>query len=172
MAGDIFILKACFLMPNTLYESIIFNYNAHRDHKGFTVADVISINDKLQLAEEKKTEIIHKQKILAVQKVFHCTHCASKCAKCGTQITMDQRYKEKDFKLRVPYRFCESCSEEYINYIEYLQGGRDPEYYWQNEAWLNLWKKWIDYQSAIDRYIKSKEFIQLLHELKQIRFDK
>jgi hypothetical protein len=136
------------------------------------VADVISINDKLNLAEEKKTEIVRKQKILAAQKVFHCTHCASKCAKCGTQITLDQLAKEKDDTWRIPYRFCSSCSEEYINYIEQLKGGGNPEYYWQNDAWRDLWKKWIEYQGAVDRYLKSKEFIQLLHELKQIRFDK
>ncbi len=135
------------------------------------MADVISINNKLHMAEEKKTEIARKRKILAAHKVFYCTHCAAKCAKCGAQVPLEQSSREKDFKWRVPYRFCESCSEEYIHYIENLKGGRDPEHYWQNDAWLDLWKKWIEYQGAIDRYVKSKEFIQLLHELKQIRFD-
>ncbi|MBW1836989.1 MAG: hypothetical protein JRF71_07350 [Deltaproteobacteria bacterium] len=136
------------------------------------MADIISIDNKLQLAENKKTALIRKRKILAVQKVFHCTHCASKCAKCGTQIGMGRRDREHDLKLRVPYRFCESCSEEYIDYIEHLKGGGDPDCYWHNETWRDLWKNWVDYQSTIDRYLKSKEFIQLLHEIKQLKNDR
>jgi Pyruvate/2-oxoacid:ferredoxin oxidoreductase delta subunit len=136
------------------------------------VADVISINNKLQLAEEKKTELIRKRKILAIQKVFHCTHCASKCAKCGIQISTTNHPREEEFKTRVPYRFCDGCSEEYLHYIDRLQGGTAKGHYWQNDAWLDLWKKWIDYQGTIDRYLKSKEFIQLLNEIKQIGFDK
>ncbi len=68
---------------------------------------------------------------------------------------------------RVPYRFCESCSEEYIDFVERLKGGGDSDRYWHNEAWLGVWKAWIDYQSSIDNYVKSKEFIRLMKELKQ-----
>ncbi|CAB5164794.1 hypothetical protein D3OALGA1CA_5303 [Olavius algarvensis associated proteobacterium Delta 3] len=68
--------------------------------------------------------------------------------------------------LRIPYRFCSVCSEEYIDYIEYLKGRIDSDRYWHNETWVEAWGKWIDYQSTIDRYIKSKEFVQLLDELK------
>ena len=135
------------------------------------MADVISIDNKLQLAENKKAALIRKRKILAVQKVFHCTHCASKCAKCGTQIGVDHRDRKKDLKLRVPYRFCESCSEEYIDYLERLKGKGNPECYWHNTTWLESWKKWIDYQGVIDRYLKSKEFKQLLQELKEAESD-
>jgi len=38
--------------------------------------------------------------------------------------------------------------------------------------WFELWRKWIVYQEAIDHYLKSKEFLQLLQELKQRRPDK
>jgi hypothetical protein len=34
-----------------------------------------------------------------------------------------------------------------------------------------MWRKWIDYQGAIDTYLKSKEFKQLLAELKDTRPD-
>lgn len=136
------------------------------------MADVISIDNKLQIAEEKKTELIRKRKILAIQKIFHCTHCASKCAKCGTQLGMVDHPGQEEFNRRVPYRFCDSCAEEYLHYIDRLKGKADREQYWQNDAWLDLWQKWIDYQGAIDRYLKSREFIQLLNEIKQLRFDK
>ncbi len=132
------------------------------------MADIISIDKKLDLVKDKKAALIRRRKVLAVQKVFQCTHCALKCEKCGIQIEHNTesgtRYRRN---LRVPYNFCQTCSEDYIDYIERLKGGGDSECFWHNEAWLDAWTKWIEYQSSIDRYIKSKEFKRLLDELKQ-----
>jgi Pyruvate/2-oxoacid:ferredoxin oxidoreductase delta subunit len=136
------------------------------------VTNIIELDKKLKHTKEKKAEIIRKRKILAVQKVFQCMHCAFKCEKCGTQIQPDEHRQQRAISdLRVPYRFCESCAEEYIDFIERLKGRGDPEYYWHNDIWLEMWRKWIDYQGAIDTYLKSKEFKQLLAELKDTRPD-
>jgi len=108
------------------------------------------------------------RKIQAVRKVFQCTHCALKCEKCGSQISGDASDKDTyRRKLNVPYNFCEECSDEYLDYIERLQGRGDPDCYWHNAAWIDAWKRWIDYQSSVDHYLKSKEFKQLLNEIKQ-----
>jgi Pyruvate/2-oxoacid:ferredoxin oxidoreductase delta subunit len=137
------------------------------------VANIIELDKKLKHTKEKKAEIIRKRKILAVQKIFQCMHCAFKCEKCGTQIQPDEHHQQRSISdLRVPYRFCESCAEEYIDFIERLKGRGDSEYYWHNDIWLEMWRKWIDYQGAIDTYLKSKEFRQLLEELKDTRPDK
>jgi hypothetical protein len=136
------------------------------------MADVISLDDKLDLAKNKKAALLRRQKVLAVQKALQCTQCVFKCEKCGIQISHNDQGREKDQKnLRVPYRLCGSCSEEYIDYINQHKGKRDLDTYWHNESWLDQWKKWIDYQGAIDSYLKSKEFLQLLQELKQARPD-
>jgi predicted amidophosphoribosyltransferase len=136
------------------------------------MADVISLDDKLELAKDKKAALIRRQKVLAVQKVLQCTQCLFKCEKCGRQISHNYRDGEKQNKnLSVPYRFCGSCKEEYIDYINQHKGKGDPDSYWHNKSWLDLWKKWIDYQGAIDSYLKSKEFLQLLQELKETRPD-
>lgn len=66
----------------------------------------------------------------------------------------------------MPYRFCGACAEEYIDYIERLKGEGDPNCYWRNEAWLEIWTAWIHYRAAMDRHFKSKEFLQLIKELK------
>ncbi len=137
------------------------------------MANIIELDKKLKHTKEKKAEIIRKRKILAVQKIFQCMHCAFKCEKCGTQIQPDEHHQQRSISdLRVPYRFCESCAEEYIDFIERLKGRGDSEYYWHNDIWLEMWRKWIDYQGAIDTYLKSKEFRQLLEELKDTRPDK
>jgi hypothetical protein len=136
------------------------------------MADIIPLNTKLQHTKAKEAEIIRKRKILAVQKIFQCTHCTYKCEKCGTQISAEDTSNiNKISELKIPYRFCESCFEEYADYVKRLQGKGDPKYYWHNEEWLQLWRKWIDYQGIIDSYLKSKEFKQLLHELKETRLD-
>ena len=136
------------------------------------MADIISIDKKLDLAKDKKAALIRRRKVLAVQKVFQCTHCSIKCEKCGTQIEQNPAVGEKCHrKLNVPYNFCQGCSEEYLEYIERLKGRGDADCYWHNESWIDSWTKWIEYQSSVDRYIKSKEFKKLLDELKQSRTD-
>jgi hypothetical protein len=132
------------------------------------VADIISFDHKIESAREKKTASKRKQKVLAVRRVFQCTSCSFKCEKCGTQIEPSPGRRE-DTKPhpRLPYTFCEACEDEYLDYIERLQGRGDADCYWRNDAWMDAWRKWIDYQGSVDRYVKSKEFLQLIQEIKQ-----
>jgi hypothetical protein len=136
----------------------------------FFMADVITIDKKRKMKDKERSELIRMRKILAVRKIFHCTQCASKCEKCGTQIgvTHNERHHSSEHT-GIPYNFCESCTEEYLDYIARLQGSGNPEYYWHNDAWLDIWQKWIHYQHTIDTYLKTKEFTRLLQELKQDR---
>jgi hypothetical protein len=132
------------------------------------VADIISIDEKLKISREKQAALIRRRKIQAVQKVFQCTQCSFKCEKCGSQINPEKASPECNHQFqRVPYHFCKSCEEEYLDYIDRLQGKGNPEWYWHNEQWLKLWKDWISYQSSVDLYLKSKEFSQLVEELKK-----
>jgi hypothetical protein len=131
------------------------------------MAEIISMDTKRQLSDKTKADIIKKRKIVAIQKVFQCTHCKLKCEKCGTQIGVTPNEEGKINKLRVPYRLCESCSEEYIDYIERLKGKGDKDSYWHNEPWSASWRAWIEYKGSIDDYMRSKEFLALLQELKE-----
>ena len=133
------------------------------------MAEIISLDGKLQDAINKKHQLTRRRKLNAVKKVFQCTHCSFKCEKCGTQINETESRGVSSNHLRVPYRLCESCAEEYVDYIERLQGGGDSTCYWHNDEWIDVWQKWIDYQSAMDRYTKSKDFLKLIKELKQTR---
>ena len=133
------------------------------------MAEIISLDAKLQDAINKKHELTRRRKLRAVKKVFQCTHCSFKCEKCGTQITDTETRIDTPANLRVPYRFCEHCTEEYVDYIERLQGQGDKDCYWHNTEWTDTWQKWIEYQSAMDRYTKSKDFLNLIKELKQTR---
>jgi hypothetical protein len=134
------------------------------------MADIISIDDKIALSKEKKDAMIRKRKIQAVRKIFQCTQCAYKCEKCGAQLDSPAgQTREGGRQSRLPYRLCEECAEEYTDYIEHHKGGGDPDCYWRNEDWMELWRSWIAYQGTLDRYMKSKEFLMLIQELKQNR---
>ena len=53
-----------------------------------------------------------------------------------------------------------------MEYIQRLQGKGDADAYWYNHAWMKIWQTWIEYQGAIDQYLRSKEFRRLLDELR------
>lgn len=128
---------------------------------------LISLDDKLATSRERQAARSRRRKIMAVRRVFQCTSCTLKCEKCGTQIAPEQSPEQGERRrLRVPYNFCDACTEEYIDYIERLKGAGDQECYWRNDAWIDTWRKWIDYQGSMDSYLKSKEFLQLLQEIK------
>ncbi|MCK5783604.1 MAG: hypothetical protein KAH06_04105 [Desulfobacterales bacterium] len=132
------------------------------------MADIISLYKKQKLTSEKKAALLKKQKLLSVQQVMHCTHCASKCEKC--RLPIDKKcHDEKHMILNqvVPYRFCKNCLTDYKDFIDTLKGEGDQDCYWHNDAWLTTWQKWIDYRGAVDSYKKSKEFRQLMQEFKQ-----
>ena len=129
------------------------------------MADIISLDNKLELTREKNAALRRQQKAVAVRRVLQCTSCSFKCEKCGTQI--EPKTSETPARNKLPYKFCEACEDEYIDYIERLQGRGDSDCYWHNDAWLDSWRKWIDYQASVDRYTRSKEFLRLIEEFKQ-----
>lgn len=136
------------------------------------MADIISLENRLQLSQDKKDALVRKRKILAVQKVFQCTRCSLKCEKCGVHITSNESAcTAHEHKTGCPYRFCESCLDEYRDFIQKLKGKEDTTCYWRNEAWFESWRLWIDYQAAMDRYLKTPEFLQLVQEFRRNRLD-
>ncbi len=125
---------------------------------------IISLDEKLKISQGKKDASIKKKKLLAVRNNYRCTHCLSKCEKCGVQIIAENRPVLPSYRL--PYVFCDSCAEDYIDYIERLKGKKNQVMYWQNDAWMKVWATWIEHRGAMDNYLKSKEFERLLAEMR------
>lgn len=122
------------------------------------MAAIISLGEKLQDIRRKKEALFKRRKLMTVAAFFHGN---SVCERCRNELPAEYRSKRN---IRVPYLFCEVCSQEYISYIERLQGQEDAELYWQNDSWMDVWKRWIDYQGSVDYYIQSKEFLRLREE--------
>ena len=136
---------------------------------------LISLAKKRQRSDKEKAGQERQRKIQAVRRVLQCTQCAAKCEKCGAGVSAGNsvpgegvaiKEAEEARRLRIPYQLCEDCGDEYLDYIERLKGKGDAEQYWHNDAWMRSWRAWIDYQGAIDQYLKSKEFERLLNELR------
>jgi len=137
------------------------------------MAHIISLDTKLHDAREKKKALTRNRKLAAIRSVFQEARRTFRCEKCYRQLDMPEIDEEnQDRNMRVPYRFCESCSEEYVDYIEKLKGKGNPDCYWHNDAWRDSWHRWIDYQGAVDNYLKTSEFKQLIQGLKEIDPDK
>ncbi|MDL2268534.1 hypothetical protein LJC71_09015 [Desulfosarcina sp. OttesenSCG-928-A07] len=124
---------------------------------------VISLDQKRKSAQHQHQIDILKKKQTAARKFFQCARCAVKCEKCGAEITPNNQPPLDS--VRLPYWFCASCAEEYADYIDALTGIRKDDHYWYNNAWMRIWSSWIEYRGAIDSYLKSKAFKQLIDEL-------
>ena len=137
------------------------------------MADIISLNEKQHATKARQETQARRRKLLAVQKMHQCLHCALKCEKCGMHLHEVPLAKvASTHREKLPYRFCESCAEEFHDYLERLHGRGDDQCYWHNEDWMHHWRSWIDYQGAIDRYVKTKEFLALLREIKEMGSDR
>lgn len=133
------------------------------------MADIIPLDNKRQSTEDKNAVHLRDRKLRAVQSVMQHVRDTSRCEKCGMATTGTPERTANAPSLRVPYRFCNGCSEEYTDYIDHLKGDGNPAHYWQQEEWLQSWSRWIDYQGTVDRYLKSGAFRALLDELKSNR---
>lgn len=137
------------------------------------MADIISICDRRDRTKQEKDALLDRRKQRAVDHLFRRSCCAGACEKCGLPLSGgcsgDGCGKARDH--RIPYQFCDDCREEFIDYIERLKGRGDPDCYWRNEAWLEVWSTWINHRAALDRHARSKEFARLLQEVKDMTSD-
>jgi hypothetical protein len=128
------------------------------------VANIISIDGKLKAVKNLEAVRLYHRKLVAVRQAVQCAQCRLKCEKCGVQLPPEVAGGHHE--PRVPYRFCDFCAQDYIDYIERLQGRVDPNCYWQNDAWRDAWGRWISYQGALDTFARTSEFVRLLTEVR------
>jgi hypothetical protein len=127
------------------------------------MANIIEFGKKAQDLKSIRDSGVRQRKIESLRKIFQCTRCMMKCAKCGTQL---EAGGETAPKYAAPYAFCRECYEEYEEYRERSNGSLSaPKFYWHNEQWMKVWHNWLEHQRSMDQYRQSKEFLQLLEEV-------
>ena len=130
------------------------------------MAQIIEFGKKAQDLKSVRDTGLRQRKIEALRKIFQCTRCAMKCAKCGTQLDAGV---DQTARYAVPYPFCQNCQEEYEEFRERLEGRQShPKYYWHNEQWMKVWQSWLEHQESLDQYRQTKEFLQLLQEVEEL----
>ncbi len=130
------------------------------------MAEVIEFGKKASDLKSLRDVSLRQRKIEALKKIFQCTRCMLKCARCGTQLDVDSG---SGSKYVTPYPFCRNCREEYEEYRE-RAGGRQstPKFYWHNDPWMKSWETWLEHQKSLDEYRQSKEFLQLVQEVEDL----
>lgn len=126
------------------------------------MADIIDIEGRLKDEKRKKEQIERVKKVSLLRKFIECTQCLLKCSKCGIQMDLPEAVNRD---ISIPYRFCLNCQEEYEEYLKRQLGQGDPAHYWYNDQWMNIWRQWIEYQKALEKYKESAEFKRLIREL-------
>ena len=118
---------------------------------------VIDIQERLDRQRQGRQVREHRNKIQALQRVLQCTSCQFRCAVCGHHLN-----EAPDAPGPLGYVFCDSCRGEFEAFLEISSGESSPDVFWHNEAWLEMWSAWLDYQQAIHRFMHSREFMKLV----------
>jgi len=130
------------------------------------MADIIEFGKKAEHLKSERETYIRQRKIEALRKIFQCTRCMVKCARCGAQI---ESQADECSKFAAPYNFCRSCRQEYEEYRARSGGNQaDSDCYWHNSAWMRVWETWLQHQKVLDQYRQSKEFLQLMDEVERL----
>jgi len=130
------------------------------------MAEIIEFGKRAQDFKSIKDTDLRQRKIEALRKIFQCTRCMMKCAKCGTQLDMQ---KDEALRFATPYPFCKNCHAEYEEYRDLADGKlAAPKYYWHNDSWMRVWESWLQHQKWLDQYRQTKEFLQLLEEVEDL----
>lgn len=124
------------------------------------MSKIIDIEERLKQEQQKKLQVDRAKKREMVRKILQCTRCLSRCVKCGLHFETQQMYKR--YK---GFRFCDSCQEEYDEYLRLTQGQGEPRYPWHNRQWRRTWETWLAYQQALKEYGESPEFLDLVREV-------
>lgn len=126
------------------------------------MAKIIDLERRKQQQRGRPASEDRSRRMELMIQMLQCSRCSMKCMKCGSQL---QSKSQADKLPSLPYRFCESCAEEYEEFLARLHDRGNPEFFWYNTEWMGVWKAWMKYQDALQRYELSDGFRRLLDEL-------
>ena len=115
-----------------------------------------------QIQKKRQKELIEKyrDRMETVQKMIQCSSCYFRCAMCGMPVERSRAVKSSP-----GLTFCEGCRQEFEEYQDISRGEKQPELFWHNREWQNVWSSWLGYRRAISEFIKSRGFKLLIEEM-------
>jgi len=94
------------------------------------------------------------------QKMIQCSSCYFRCAMCGMPVERSSAVKSSP-----GLTFCEGCRQEFEEYQDISRGKKQPELFWHNKEWQNIWSSWLGYRRALSEFMKSRGFKLLIEEM-------
>jgi len=125
---------------------------------------VVNIRQRIEDKKQRERREHHREKMETIQKVVQCTACHFRCAMCGLHVTAadspDQPPTSPD-----GLTFCESCGQEFDDFLAISRGEKRPDISWHNKEWFNMWSAWLEYRESINDFLNSNEFKHILEEI-------
>ena len=131
---------------------VIVKQSSHKMEK------VLNITARLQDKKRKEEVEAYRDRFEAVQRVLQCSACHYKCAMCNRHL---ERPDASNSMPSPPTEFilCESCRTEFETFKKMSREGLDqPDVFWHNDEWIELWTCWINYQRSINKFRNSFDF--------------
>jgi hypothetical protein len=127
---------------------------------------IVSLEERIENKKHKEKLELYRGRIETVQKILQCSSCNLKCAMCGMQI------QEQESGCCHPgghtgLRLCSCCREEFEEFLAIQKGQKEPDLFWHNKEWREMWSAWLDYRRAMAGFLRSAEFRLLLEELNE-----
>ena len=119
---------------------------------------VLSITARLKDKKRKEQVEEYRDRFETIQRVLQCSACQYKCAMCNRHI---DRSDSSNSPLSSPTEFslCESCRSEFEAFMQTSQERQvEPDVFWHNNEWVELWTCWINYQRSINNFRNSFDF--------------
>jgi len=129
------------------------------------MSKIVDMRERIATKKQKEQLEKYRGRTETIQRMIQCSTCHFRCAMCGLQVKSGdpvERPSRETFGLT----FCEGCREDFEEYLAVTKGKREPNLFWHNKEWLDLWSALLGYRRAITAFIASREFKLLVEELK------
>ena len=122
---------------------------------------VLNITARLEDKRRKEQVEAYRDKFEAVQRVLQCSACHFKCAMCNRHIEKSDPSNSPASPLP-EFNLCESCRSEFEAFQKLSQEDQaEPDVFWHNSEWIELWRCWLDYQRSIEKFRNSFDLKKL-----------
>lgn len=119
---------------------------------------VLNITARLENRKRKEQVEAYRDRFEAVQRVLQCSACQYKCAMCNRHIDRSDPSNPPPSS-PTEVSLCESCRSEFEAFKKISQEGpAEPDVFWHNRAWIELWACWVNYQQSINKFRNSFDF--------------
>ena len=122
---------------------------------------VLNITARLEDKKRKKQVKAYRDRFEAIERVLQCSACQFKCAMCNRHIERPDPSRSLESP-STEFNLCDSCRSEFEIFKRMSREGvDDPDVFWHNSEWIELWTCWIKYQRSIEKFRKSFDFNEL-----------